>query len=221
MKGQIRNVVTSFLLTAFAGIGLTALAQDPACCPKPVACAQPVCAQPVCTQPVCAQPVCAQPACPQLTTCVSGCPDPCMDNCALVKRIEKSADKFKKYFDRSLKHSCLGCEKDEYMDNVKAFEKATDRLKKDYGKECDTSGQVQEVLRLAECISAYIDPCTLCPEAVAEWSSLRSDLESLAAQNCTTACFQQPISLQPPQPVCVQQTCQTCPAPVVQTSCCH
>lgn len=135
----------------------------------------------------------------------------------LVKRIEKGADHFRKDFNDSLSSDCLSCvsfDADSYKDQVKAFEKATDRLRKDYGDECDISGQVNEVLRLAECISAYIDPCTLCPEAVAEWNSLRADLDTLASLNCTAVAWQQPISLQPPQPVCVsvQPACQvSCP----------
>ena len=195
MNRQIMNVVTTLLITAFAGFGLTASAQDPSCCPQPVACAQPVCPQPV--------------ACVQQVTCTVACGDPCMDMEALVKRIEKGADEFRKDFNDSLSSDCLGCvsfDADSYKDQVKAFEKATDRLRKDYGDECDVSGQVQEVLSLANCISAYIDPCTLCPEAVAEWNALRADLETLAAQYCMVATFQQPVSLQP-QPVCAQPVC--------------
>lgn len=130
----------------------------------------------------------------------------------LVKRIEKGTDKFRKYFNNSLSSDCQQCvsfDADAYKDQVKAFEKATDRLRKDYGDECDVSGQVNEVIRLAGCISAYIDPCTLCPEAVAEWNSLRADLDTLASSYCTAVAWQQPISLQPPQPVCVQAV--SCP----------
>jgi hypothetical protein len=93
---------------------------------------------------------------------------------------------------------------------VKAFEKATDRLKKKYRDDCDScdvAADVQEVLSLANCISAYMDPCSLCPEVISEWSELQADLASLAGQFCTTAVFQPPISLQP-QPACLQ------PAPV-------
>lgn len=240
MSRQILNVVTTLLISAFAGLGLTASAQDP-CCPQPVACPQPVtCVQPVqpvvqtvvqpvvqtvaCPQP-CPQPVVqtiAQPVCPQTTSCVvqtvayasygANLED-------LVKRIEKGADKFRKYFNNSLSSDCLQCvsfDADAYKDQVKAFEKATDRLKKDYGDECDVSGQVNEVLRLAGCISAYIDPCTLCPEAVAEWNSLRADLDTLASSYCTAVAWQQPISLQPPQPVCVQAVSCPVSCPVTQ-----
>src|SRR5262249_38637327 len=103
MKRQISNVAISLLITAFAGIGLTAFAQSPSCCP-----------QPVCAQPVCPQPVCAQPACPQPTACCEQpvCGNPCLDNKDLVKRIEKSADHLRKYFKGSLK--CLDCVPDDY-----------------------------------------------------------------------------------------------------------
>ncbi|HEX5085123.1 MAG TPA: hypothetical protein VFY40_24055 [Blastocatellia bacterium] len=95
---------------------------------------------------------------------------------------------------------------------------------------CDVTGEVQEVLSLANCISRYMDPCSLCPEATEAWTALQCDLQTLAGQYCTTASFQQPVSLACPVPVCAQpapvvvQPVQpapvvvqpTCPAPVVE-----
>jgi len=202
MNRQIRNVITSLMISAFAGIGLTAFAQSPSCCPEPV-CAQPVCAQPVCAQPACPQPVvcCEQPT----------CGDPCLDRKDLVKRIEKNADGLRKHFKKSLE--CVdGCEAETYKENVKNFERATDRLRKDFDDCGDMSAQVREVLDLANCISAYMDPCSLNSKALADWTALRGDLETLAGEYCTTASFQQPVSL---QPACVVQ-----PVQVVQPVCC-
>ncbi len=249
MKRQIRNAITSFVATAFAGIGLMAFGQSP--CPCPVQTVQPVAPQPVviqqtveqtvpqtapqtCQQPVViqtveefvAQPVAQPVAVPQTTACA--------DLCDLVKSIEKHADHLRSEFKDSVK--CLDCVDDSYYDSVKEFERATDRLKKHYRDDCDScdiAGDVQEVLALANCISAYMDPCSHCPEVISEWTELQADLQQLAGQYCTAAAFQQPVSLACPVPACVQPTCvqpvqpvqfvqPTCPQPapvVVEPTC--
>src|SRR5262245_28075720 len=152
MKRQIRNAITSLVVTAFAGLGLMAFGQNPSC-PQPtcpVQTVQPV-AQPVviqqtveqtCPQPVVIkqvveefpvqQPtaVVQQPvACAQGATC-------CTDLCVLVKDIEKNGDRLRKYFRRSLR--CLECADDSYYESVREFERATDRLKKEYRRDCDS-----------------------------------------------------------------------------------
>src|SRR5215510_3482211 len=244
MKRQIRNAITSLVVTAFASLGLMAFEQNP-CVPQPtcpVQTVQPV-PQPVviqqtveqtCTQPVILQqtvedvPVVQPTACVQQPVACTG--TACVDLCDLVKDIESYADDLRKYFRRSVR--CLDCVDDSYYESVKEFERATDRLKKHYRRDCDSceiQGDVQEVLSLANCISAYMDPCSLCPEVTESWTALQADLQQLAGQFCTTACFQQPISLACPVPACVQPTCAqpvqfvqpTCPqpAPVVQPVC--
>jgi len=240
MKRQIRNAITSLVVTAFAGLGLMAFGQNPGSpqptCPvqtvQPVA--QPVviqqtveqpCSQPVVVQTVEEIPVQQPTACVQQpTACAAQTTACCTDLCVLVKDIEKNGDRLRKYFKRSTR--CLDCVDDSYYESVKEFERATDRLKKHYRHDCDScdiQGDVQEVLSLANCISAYMDPCSLCPETTEAWTELQADLQQLASQYCTTACFQQPISLACPVP-CVQPTCAqpvqyAQPAPVVQPVC--
>src|SRR5215813_6861255 len=235
MNRQIRNAITSMVVTAFAGLGLMAFGQNPGSpqqtCPvqtvqpvqQPVVIQQPVeqncTVKQVVEEYVAPQPtaVVQQPvACAQGAAC-------CTDLCVLVKDIESNADRVRKYFRRSVR--CLDCVDDSYYESVKEFERATDRLKKNYRRDCDScdiQGDVQEVLSLANCISAYMDPCSLCPETTEAWTELQADLQQLASQYCTTACFQQPISLACPVPACVQPTCAqpvpfvvepTCPAP--------
>jgi hypothetical protein len=249
MNRQIRNAITSLAVTAFAGLGLMAFGQTPSC-PQPtcpVQTVQPV-AQPVviqqtveqtCPQPVILkqvveefgqQPtaVVQQPvACAQGAAC-------CADLCVLLKDIERDADRVRKYFRRSAR--CLECIDDSYYESVREFERATDRLWKEFRRDCnscDIQGEVQEVLSLANCISRYMDPCSLCPEVTESWTELQADLQQLAGQFCTTASFQQPISLACPVPACVQPTCvqpvqfvqpvqPTCPQPapvVVEPTC--
>src|SRR5262249_21391277 len=163
MKRQIRNVITSLAITAFAGIGLMAFGQNP-CPPQPACPVQPV-AQPVVIQQTveqtCPQPVLIQtveeipveqpvpqpaPCVQQPTACAQtgGC---CADLCELVKDIEKTADHLRSEFKHSVK--CLDCVDDSYYESVKEFERATDRLKKHYRDDCnacDIQGDVQEVL---------------------------------------------------------------------------
>jgi hypothetical protein len=236
MNRQIRNAITSLVVTAFAGLGLMAFGQDPGSPQQtcPVQTVQPVQQPVVIQQPVeqncTVKQVVEEFVAPQPTACVQqpvacGQGVACVDLCDLVKDIESNADDLRKYFRRSVR--CLDCVDDSYYESVKEFERATDRLKKYYRRDCDScdiQGDVQEVLALANCISAYMDPCSLCPEVTEAWTALQGDLQQLAGQFCTTASFQQPISLACPVPACVQpvQFVQpTCAQPVqfVQPTC--
>jgi hypothetical protein len=232
MKRQIRNAITSFVVTAFAGIGLMAFGQTPTqTCPvqttQPVVIQQTVeqtCPQQPTVQPTVIQTV--QDFVVQQPQAPAAAPIACADLCELIKDIEKTADHLRSEFKDSVR--CLECADDSYYDSVKEFERATDRLKKNYRRSdcnaCDIAGDVQEVLALANCISAYMDPCSHCPEVIEEWTALQGDLQQLAGQFCTTASFQQPVSLACPVP-CVQPTCPapapvvSCPAPAPVVSC--
>src|SRR5262245_40078219 len=230
MNRQIRNAITSLVVTAFAGLGLMAFGQNPGSpqqtCPvqtvqtvqQPVVIQQPVeqnCTVKQVVEEFVQQPtaVVQQPvACAQGATC-------CTDLCELLKDIERDGDRIRKYFRRSVR--CLDCVDDSYYESVKEFERATDRLWKEFKHDCnscDIQGEVQEVLALANCISRYMDPCNLCPEVTEAWTALQGDLQQLAGQFCTTACFQQPISLACPVPACVQPTCAQ-PVQFVQPTC--
>src|SRR5262249_33674060 len=197
MKRQIKNAITSLAITVFAGLGVMAFGQSPqpACPSQPVA--QPVVIQQTeeqtCPQPTVikqtvedfvVQPVAQPQTCTQQTTVC------CADMCELVRSIESNADDLRKYFRRSAR--CLDCIDDSYYESVKEFERATDRLKKEYKRDCekcDITQEVQEVLSLANCISAYMDPCSLCPEAISAWSDLTCDLQTLAGAVSTYGGF--------------------------------
>jgi len=218
-------------ISTFAGLGLIAFGQSPqVTCPctgqQPVV--QPV-AQPVVVQQIEGQNCTVQQTVEEFVVQqpVVAQPLACADLCELVRSIEDYADDLRKYFRRSVR--CLDCVDDSFYDNVREFERATDRLKRHYRhsdcEACEVAGEVQEVLALAKCISAYMDPCSLCPEATEAWTGLQSDLCQLAGQFCTTATFQQPVSLACPAPTCVQpvQPVQfvqpACPAPVSVPAC--
>src|SRR5262245_49346655 len=77
MKRQIRNAITSLMITAIVGIGLAAFGQNP-CCPQPVV-VQPV--QPTVQTVTVTQdipvPACPAPCpCPQPVACPAPCPCP-------------------------------------------------------------------------------------------------------------------------------------------------
>src|SRR5215510_13280940 len=131
MKRQIRNAITSLVVTAFAGLGLMAFGQNP-CVPQPtcpVQTVQPV-PQPVviqqtveqtCTQPVILQQTVEDVLVVQSTVCVQQ-PAACtgtawVDLCYLVKAIESYADDLCKYFRRSVR--CLDCVDDSYYESGK------------------------------------------------------------------------------------------------------
>jgi hypothetical protein len=242
MNRQIRNVITSLVVMVFAGIGLTAFGQDPTqTSPAQQPVMQPV-GQPVVIQQTTEQNCTVQQTVQDFVVQQPQAAQPlaCADLCELIKSIESNADDVRKYFRRSVR--CLDCVDDSYYESVREFERATDRLKRNYRRSdceaCDVAGDVQEVLALANCISAYMDHCSLCPEATEAWTELQADLSQIAAQFCTTATFQQPVSLACPVPACAQPTCPapapvvvqpvqpapvvvqpTCPAPVAQPAC--
>src|SRR5262245_33140422 len=118
MKRQIRNAITSLVITAFAGIGLMAFAQNP-CCPQPDPVVQTVQQQVVVEETTVEQPTC----CPQQT-----CGPTCECTKELVNSIESNADRLRRNFRRSLRDNCIeGCDADAYREAVNNFERATDR----------------------------------------------------------------------------------------------
>src|SRR5215475_9895239 len=144
MKTQIRNAMTSLAITAFAGVGLIAFGQVPdqtLQSPQPVVTQQTV--EQNCTQPQVRQTVQDFGVQPQAqpTTC-------CAEMCELTRSIESNADDLRKYFRRSARN--LDCIDDSFYDNVREFERATDRLKREFRRQgcnhCDVTQEVQEVL---------------------------------------------------------------------------
>src|SRR5262249_13475795 len=149
MNRQIRNAITSLVVTAFAGLGLMAFGQNPGSPQQtcPVQTVQPVAQQveiqqtvePTCTNPVVikqtVEEFVAQPtAIVQQPVACTG--TSCVDLCDLVKDIESNADDLRKYFRRSAR--CLDCVDDSYYESVREFERATDRLKKEFRRDCNS-----------------------------------------------------------------------------------
>src|SRR5687767_7821765 len=150
MKRQIRNAITSLVIMAFTGVGLMAFGQCPTqtCPAQPVA--QPVVIEQTVEQPCTQQPKVVQTVQDYVVQPVAAPAPACVDLCELVRDIEKTADHLRHEFKHSVR--CLECADDSYYESVKEFERATDRLKKNYRRDCDScdvAADVQEVLALA------------------------------------------------------------------------
>jgi hypothetical protein len=101
----------------------------------------------------------------------------------LLGRIEKGADAFKGSLKDAVSHSRFDDTSSEGDINrfVKEFEVATDRLKDRFSKKQTAAGDVEEVLRRAAAIDGFMRRFALSSRAQSDWSSLRRNLDELAA----------------------------------------
>ena len=101
---------------------------------------------------------------------------------ALVTRIEKSADRFRRSVDRSLDRSRLDGtrQEDAINDLVKDLENATDRLEDRVKDERQAGPAAREVLQRGAGINRLMQRGRFSATAERDWRSLRSDLDRLA-----------------------------------------
>jgi hypothetical protein len=101
---------------------------------------------------------------------------------ALVKRIEKGSNKFKKSVDKGLDNSRLNQTRTETEINtyVREFENSADRLKKNTRRGDLSEQDAREVLRRADRIDRFMDRYNLGHNAETDWDALRRDLDNLA-----------------------------------------
>ena len=118
-------------------------------------------------------------------TGVSNTPDRMSDEKLknLLGRIEKGADAFRSSLKEAVSHSRFDDTTAEGDINrfVKEFEAATDRLKDHFSKKQTASGDAEEVLRRAGAIDGFMRRFSLSSRAQSDWSSLRRNLDELAA----------------------------------------
>jgi hypothetical protein len=102
---------------------------------------------------------------------------------ALMKRIEKDADAFRSSLSDSLEHSPLDDTSAEatMKQYGKDFENATDRLKDRYGDHDAAVDNVKDVLTRAASIDQFMRAHNMSARAQSDWSTLRGDLDELAA----------------------------------------
>ena len=100
----------------------------------------------------------------------------------LVQHINDGADRYKKSLDSSLDNSPLDgtTTEDEINRYVKDFRESTDRLENQY-KEDTASQDAAEVIRRAKLIDGFMRRYPLTSSAQGDWSSVRKDVERLAA----------------------------------------
>lgn len=100
----------------------------------------------------------------------------------LLRRIETKADRFKRSLDTRLDRSRLdGTNREDNINEyVKQFEKATDRLRRDYRRNDRARGAAQEVLQRGRTIDNVMRRFRGNSNAKRQWNSLRNDLSQLA-----------------------------------------
>ena len=101
----------------------------------------------------------------------------------LLKRLDSNAESFRKSLHSALEHSSFDDTnaEDRINDFVKEFANATDRLKDHFSKKHSAASDVEEVLRRAQRIDAFMHRHDLTDRAQGDWSRLRRNLDELAA----------------------------------------
>ncbi|HXG91756.1 MAG TPA: hypothetical protein VNN73_05220 [Blastocatellia bacterium] len=101
----------------------------------------------------------------------------------LLSRIESEADTFRKSLNTALDESRFNSTsmEDDINSFVKGFEEATDHLKDRFNNKQSAAADVEEVLRRAARIDAFMQHHRLTVRAQEDWSRLRASLDELAA----------------------------------------
>jgi hypothetical protein len=104
----------------------------------------------------------------------------------VIRNVELGANDFRKDFDRWLDHSRLeGSEKeDRYNSKVKAFERATDKLRSEFDRSdkwWETRANVQETLTQARPVAEMMRRNRFGRDLEFQWNKLRKALNKLAS----------------------------------------
>ena len=100
----------------------------------------------------------------------------------IIRQLETDTDRFKPSLDSALDDSQLNGTKaeDEINEYVKRFEEATDRLRGRAEDREAAPGVAREVLTRARYINTFMRSHRLSARAVADWATVRNDLNRLA-----------------------------------------
>lgn len=100
----------------------------------------------------------------------------------LLTRIETNTDSFKSEIDSSLDRSTLNGTnaEDRYSEFIANFETATDALRSGFDARRDVSTEVTEVLTRGRFLDRFVMRNQLSARAEAQWTTLRTDLDTLA-----------------------------------------
>jgi hypothetical protein len=100
----------------------------------------------------------------------------------ILDRMARDADRFRKSLDHSLDKSRLDDTRaeDEINAFVKDFGKATERLEDHFSSKRTAGDEVEDVLKRAAAIDAFLRNHRMTERALDDWMSLRRDLDELA-----------------------------------------
>lgn len=100
----------------------------------------------------------------------------------LITRIETRTDSFKREVDLALDRTPINStsREDRIADFMTGFENSTDVMRRDFDANRDISGDVNDVLSRALFIDRFVSRNRLSARARTEWSTIRTDLNSLA-----------------------------------------
>ena len=107
---------------------------------------------------------------------------------SVLTRIETRTDSFRREVDNSLSRTPLNstAREDRISDFINDFETATDSLSRNFNSNRNIDADVNEVLSRAAFINRFMTRNRLSSRAQMEWSSLRSDLDTLARYYAVT-----------------------------------
>ncbi|MBC7901230.1 MAG: hypothetical protein H7070_14385 [Saprospiraceae bacterium] len=100
----------------------------------------------------------------------------------LLTRIETKTDTFKREMDYALDRTPIAgtSAEDRYSDFIGDFETATDALRAGFSSRQDVSSEVSEVLNRSMFINRFMTRNRVSTRAQSQWTSLRTDLNTLA-----------------------------------------
>jgi hypothetical protein len=102
---------------------------------------------------------------------------------AIIRRVETGADRFRTSMGNTLNRSVYNGTRAEDNINqfVRDFESATDQLRSRFDGRTSVAADVENVLRQATYIDAFMTRQTLSARAESDWTTLRGDLNQLAS----------------------------------------
>jgi len=116
----------------------------------------------------------------------------------LLTRIENRTNTFKDQVDRALDNSNFDGTRQEDSINtlISNFENATDRLRDNFSSNRSSSADVQDVLQRAAFINSFMRSNRLSTVAQSSWTSIRTDLNTLAGYYRVSANWNAPVMTQ-------------------------
>lgn len=116
----------------------------------------------------------------------------------LLTRIENRTNTFKDQMDRALDNSNIDGtgQEDSINTIISNFENATDRLRNNFSSNRSTANDVQDVLQRAAFINSFMRSNRLSSNVQNTWSSIRTDLNTLAGYYRVSANWNAPVLTQ-------------------------